>query len=173
MEDEILLKRARGHLRQPIPSADAFQEMQDKIYAVIRDNYYAAFEQSDRYWKMLWELNLLRPMENGESQLSLADHEQEHRTPTPSRIAASVVSTVETREPATRKTFTNYCIEVTAHYVDGRGSVWTVYRRYMEFHDLHVQIEKKFPNLTGLNFPGKTSKFQKIFSGIVTVDQNE
>ena len=150
MEDEILLKRGRRLLTQDIPSADAFQEMQDKIYSVIRDHYYTAFEQSDKYWKMLWELNLLRPMENGENQL--AEQEQESKAVTPSRIAASVVSTMETRDVATRKNFTNYCVEVTAYHADGRGTAWTVYRRYMEFHDLHVQIEKKISEFDWIKF---------------------
>ncbi|XP_055354192.1 LOW QUALITY PROTEIN: sorting nexin-13-like [Paramacrobiotus metropolitanus] len=149
MEDEILLKRARKMLIQEVPSAYAFKEMQDKIYKIIRENYFPAFEQSDRYMKMLLELNLLRPMEESDNSSETKDHQGKPR------LSASITSTMESRDPQTRKSFTNYLIEVTAQYPDGKGKVWTTCRRYMEFHDLHVQIERLFPNLSGLNFPGK------------------
>ncbi|GAV08693.1 hypothetical protein RvY_18350 [Ramazzottius varieornatus] len=157
MEDEILLKRARRLLTQEVPSADSFKEMQDKIHGTIRDNYFSSFEQSEKYWRMLWELNLLRPMEEiDESKSGSSDTDSSStRRSSQCKLTAGITSTVESRDPQTRKTFTNYCIEVTASYPDGHGKFWTVHRRYMEFHDLHVQIEKRFPNLTGLNFPGK------------------
>lgn len=150
MEDEILLKRARKLLTQAVPSPYAFKEMQERIYTLIKDNYFAAFEQSERYMKMLLELNLLRPVEEGEKSTELVDEKLLY-----GRLSAAIVGTQESRDLATRKTFTNYLIEVTASYADGKGRVWQVPRRYMEFHDLHIQIEKKFPNLSGLNFPGK------------------
>lgn len=150
MDDEIILKRARRLLTQDIPSPTAFKEMQDKMYMLIKDNYFTAFEQSDRYMKMLFELNLLRPLEEGEHD-SDGNDEKKAR----GRLSAAVVATQESRDPVTRKSFTNYIIEVTEQFQNETGKITQIPRRYMEFHDLHVQIEKRFPNLSGLNFPGK------------------
>ena len=47
-----------------------------------------------------------------------------------------------------KRPFTMYVIQVSATH---RGrEVWVVYRRYSKFHDLHLQLEKRFRNLAPL-----------------------
>ena len=66
VEDENLLKRARRLLSQDLPSPFAFKELQDRLISVVQETYFSSFEQSEKYLKMLWEMNLLRPIEEGE-----------------------------------------------------------------------------------------------------------
>jgi sorting nexin-13 len=54
------------------------------------------------------------------------------------------------------KAYAVYFIHVTAENVAGEMlASWNILRRYSDFHELHLLIERTFPHLTGLCFPGK------------------
>ncbi|XP_064614649.1 sorting nexin-13-like [Liolophura sinensis] len=55
------------------------------------------------------------------------------------------------------KSYAVYAITVNRKSVDGEEDVWDVYRRYSDFHDLHMCITEKFDAIPGLILPGKTA----------------
>lgn len=54
------------------------------------------------------------------------------------------------------KTFAIYEIKVSRENLKGEClATWNLMRRYSDFLDLHELIQKQFPNLVHLTFPGK------------------
>ncbi|XP_074658883.1 sorting nexin-13-like [Tubulanus polymorphus] len=58
-------------------------------------------------------------------------------------------------ESSQRKEYALYAVNVMRINYDGTEEEWPVYRRYSDFHDLHMTIKNQFEDLAGLHFPGK------------------
>ena len=51
--------------------------------------------------------------------------------------------------------YTLYTINVARVDTKGQQEIWDVYRRFSEFHDLHMCLTEKFESLKGLSLPSK------------------
>jgi sorting nexin-13 len=56
-------------------------------------------------------------------------------------VSAQITNTGICREHG--KAYAVYLISVMRQYTDGRQDVWDVYRRYSDFHDLHMTIQDR------------------------------
>ncbi|XP_064647759.1 sorting nexin-13-like isoform X2 [Lineus longissimus] len=70
-------------------------------------------------------------------------------------ITARITQTGIAKDDATKKEFALYAVTVTKTNYDGSEEVWNVYRRYSDFHDLHLSIKERYDELSTLTFPGK------------------
>lgn len=57
-------------------------------------------------------------------------------------VQYKLISIGVTKNSATGKSYAVYAITVTKHSPTGDDS-WEVYRRYSDFHDLHMQLKEK------------------------------
>ncbi|ELT94954.1 hypothetical protein CAPTEDRAFT_222037 [Capitella teleta] len=147
--------------------------------------YFPAFCKSQLYIKLLAELDLLREGSSGENMSggdtasgsssraqsvedlatsscesmtsldpSIPVHSSAGRKTSESfTVSAVIANTGICREHG--KAYAVYLITVTRQYTDGRQETWDVYRRYSDFHDLHMTIQDKYESLSGLALPSK------------------
>lgn len=68
-------------------------------------------------------------------------------------LSANIGNTGLCREHG--KAYAVYMINVHRQESDGTQRSWDIYRRYSDFHDLHVTIQDRYDSLSGLALPSK------------------
>ncbi|XP_023933653.1 rap guanine nucleotide exchange factor 4-like [Lingula anatina] len=152
--DEALLRRTLHKIKQRPPHADCFEEVRCKVCEILEgDNYYKAFKKSTIYVKLLAELDLL----NKDVEVPEADEPAEATILNDEfHLEATVISSGVMKEEKGNKSYAVYFIRVMKRErTDGEPEIWDCYRRYSDFHDLHMTITDKYPSLATLNFPSK------------------
>ncbi|XP_023933666.1 sorting nexin-13 [Lingula anatina] len=152
--DEALLRRTLHKIKQRPPHADCFEEVRCKVCEILEgDNYYKAFKKSTIYVKLLAELDLL----NKDVEVPEADEPPEATILNDEfHLEATVISSGVMKEEKGNKSYAVYFIRVMKRErTDGEPEIWDCYRRYSDFHDLHMTITDKYPSLATLNFPSK------------------
>lgn len=76
-----------------------------------------------------------------------------HFQPNAFTLSASISNTGLCREHG--KEYTVYLITVKKTNSNGTETTWDVYRRYSDFHDLHMILQEKYDSLSGLILPSK------------------
>ncbi|EDV26225.1 uncharacterized protein TRIADDRAFT_53998 [Trichoplax adhaerens] len=69
-------------------------------------------------------------------------------------VAVTTIGVTKNASTGTGKTYAVYAISVTKHSPTGDES-WEVYRRYSDFHDLHMQLKEKLGGKLSISLPGK------------------
>ncbi|XP_022080022.1 sorting nexin-13-like isoform X2 [Acanthaster planci] len=149
------------------------------------DRFFPAFKQSSYYVKCLEELDLLKGDDDsgrlGDDDMTQVDSSPEisnagssedlssmgsqgsleqvglpstNSSPdsTPS-ITANITHSTLVKEKGT--TYAVYSIHVTRTDSKGVTEIWDVYRRFSDFHDLHMCLTERFENLASLTLPSK------------------
>uniref|UniRef100_A0A8C4N4Q8 Sorting nexin 13 n=1 Tax=Eptatretus burgeri TaxID=7764 RepID=A0A8C4N4Q8_EPTBU len=150
------------------------QYLSDKVYdAMLREErFYPGFRRSPFYVKVLAELDMLKEpsLRDGEGDsesfngspssslnVSLDDLSITTHTPSPEdpiHLQAIITDTGVGNEHG--KAYTLYAISVTRRLADGNWDNWDTFRRYSDFHDLHMRITEQFENFASkLRLPGK------------------
>nr|XP_006822119.1 PREDICTED: sorting nexin-13-like [Saccoglossus kowalevskii] len=178
--DDQLVKRTNQRIRNGAPSECVFDEIQRKVYDILQgDKFFPAFKLSALYVKCLAELDLLKddsPKINDRESMHSADSspsnsltgstedllssslEESHLSSELPKhahytLTASITNTAVLKDAG--KSYAVYCIHVTRACKNSPEEVWEVYRRYSDFHDLHMMLKDKFPSLFGLSLPAK------------------
>ena len=165
------------------PDTRMFDNLQQKVYNKLNDEYFPAFRASPQYWHMLGDLDLLRgnttTTRGSSSSVSgkkdavetknISENSQtknaEISLPTTAAaasedekwsVAAELTSaTIFTDKRRGNTKYAAYRIQVTHGNTKSNGRIWECWRRYSEFRDLHMRIQRRFQNLHGLSFPAK------------------
>ncbi|KAL5007185.1 hypothetical protein ScPMuIL_015991 [Solemya velum] len=175
--DTDFIKRALQKIRNKMMSEDVFDEVQARVYQILHgETYYESFLQSSLYIRLLDDLGLLSEnhkmggdiggledvpriiwfksedsgsisSRSNQSRSSSQDHSGE---PT---ITAEVTQTGIVKEAD--KTYAIFAVTVK-RTADNNEEISDVYRRYSDFHDLHMIVTEKFANLDCPSLPGKT-----------------
>ncbi|XP_077978569.1 sorting nexin-13-like [Glandiceps talaboti] len=188
--DDHVVRRTYQKIRQEDPSEGLFDEVQRKVYDILQgEEYFPAFKQSPLYVKCLAELDLLKEDSSpkiDERQMSLHSADSSPATSlqgstedllsssleegaapeivkTSHSLSAQITNTAIVKESG--KSYAVYSIHVERTNTDGTEEVWDVYRRYSDFHDLHMVLKEKFDSLFGLSLPGKKAfnNMSKVF----------
>uniref|UniRef100_A0A8C4PWW2 Sorting nexin 13 n=1 Tax=Eptatretus burgeri TaxID=7764 RepID=A0A8C4PWW2_EPTBU len=151
-----------------------FDDIQKRVYdAMLREErFYPGFRRSPFYVKVLAELDMLKEpsLRDGEGDsesfngspssslnVSLDDLSITTHTPSPEdpiHLQAIITDTGVGNEHG--KAYTLYAISVTRRLADGNWDNWDTFRRYSDFHDLHMRITEQFENFASkLRLPGK------------------
>ncbi|XP_059170227.1 sorting nexin-13-like isoform X2 [Physella acuta] len=173
-------------MKNKMLSEDIFDTVQARVYQILHCEYYEDFVQSSSYIKLLRELGLLTSKEDGDhledvprilwfkaddlqdaqyedtgsDTMSIGSASSATSAGSPSGetyLNAQITHSGVVKEPETGKSYAVFAINV--HKKDPYSEeedVWDVYRRYSDFHDLHMILIEKFPELTIPNLPSKT-----------------
>nr|CAB3266454.1 sorting nexin-13 [Phallusia mammillata] len=160
--DQTIDRQLQKKLESSEPSPYLFDDIQQKVFIIMQkdENFYPAFKQSTLYMKLLAELDLLREPSftsadtNGSASGSSMDELAINENEEPIKLTALITQTGICREHG--KTYALYAITVTRHWSGGKNESWDTFRRYREFHDLHVSLKENGSNLGNLGLPGKT-----------------
>ncbi|XP_071803237.1 sorting nexin-13-like isoform X2 [Asterias amurensis] len=149
------------------------------------ERFFPAFKQSTYYVKCLEELDLLKGDENsgrlGDDDMTQVDSSPENSTAGSSedlssigsqgslehlnihtnnsspdgspQITACVTNSTLVKEKGT--TYAVYAIHVTRTDPKGVTEIWDVYRRFSDFHDLHMCLTERFDTLSSMALPSK------------------
>lgn len=182
--DPQTVKRTLLKIKYEEPSDTVFDEAQKQVYTILHEEkYFPAFKQSIYYIRCLAELDLLKPEESNnhlnddevdsspepsiaassEDLSSLGSHNSsvEHlndldltltEDQNPS-IDAHINQATMIRDQGRK--YAVYTIHVTRTDDKGTTEIWDVFRRYSEFHDLHMTLSEKFPDLKDMPLPAK------------------
>ncbi|XP_071956035.1 sorting nexin-13-like isoform X2 [Antedon mediterranea] len=182
--DDTVLKRTHQRIKLGEPSEKVFDEAQKLVYRILQeDHHYLAFKQSSSYRRCLAELDLLTSKTNGKlvdddnqfdsspessiaassedlSSLGSADSMdnismESDLTPDASVNINAEISNAIPSKDVTGKVYTLYVIRVTRTDSNEHTEIWDVYRRFSDFHDLHMRLTDKFDSVESLQLPSK------------------
>lgn len=178
--DPDICRRTMQNIKSKMLTEDAFDEVQNKVFQMLLgEQYYEGFLQSTVYVKLLAELGLLPDSKKDDgSTLDVDDvpriiwFQPEDSVSDPMLegcnggallncndviVSAHVTQTGIVKESEkSGKSYAVYAVTVKKKMV-GDDEVWDVYRRYSDFHDLHMIITDKYIQIPGLVLPGKTA----------------
>ncbi|XP_078321983.1 sorting nexin-13-like isoform X2 [Crassostrea virginica] len=178
LESDIV-KRTLQKIKSKNISEDLFDEAQSKVYQILHsEQYYEVFLQSTVYHKMLQEMGLSKPdrsedgdtssldevpriiwfpMEDSSEETSLPRSRSDSPVTMDTNITAFISQTgiVKESDKNSGKTYAVFAVRATKICGD-EEEVSETYRRYSDFHDLHMLIQEKFPDFQSPQLPGKT-----------------
>lgn len=176
------VKRTLQKIKNKNIAEDLFDEAQSKVYQILHsEQYYEAFLQSSVYLKMLQEMGLSKPdkpedgdtssldedastksvaslgMEDSSEETSLPRSRSDSPVSTETMITAFISQTgmMKESDKNSGKTYAVFAVRATKISGD-EEEVSDTYRRYSDFHDLHMLIQEKFPDFQCPHLPGKT-----------------
>ncbi|CAH1788286.1 unnamed protein product [Owenia fusiformis] len=168
--EESSLKRTLQAIQKENITEEIFDPIQAQVYHLLQENkFYGAFKKSSSYIKLLAELDLLRDVPS-DDESSIPDDET-MSSPSSSNhastedlsnnceswsdliVTAKISQTGIVKEQG--RAYAVYAITVTKTHRDGLEDVVDVYRRYSDFHDLHMTIKEKYEALGTLSLPSK------------------
>lgn len=146
-------------------------ELQSKIYQLMRQKYFPGFKRSPEFQKLLAKNESLKAQisfdcdsieqycDGNETQTSIelqnADCSNQNQN---FNITAIITSCGKCND--LKQKYAIYIIDVKKIYQEtnsnNKNEFWQTYRRFNDFHDLHLTIKKKFSQLQNLNLPGKS-----------------
>ncbi|XP_061179851.1 sorting nexin-13-like isoform X2 [Saccostrea echinata] len=177
--DNDITRRTLQKIKNKNISEDLFDEAQSKVYQILHsEQYYEAFLQSHVYLKMLQEMGLSKPDKPDDGDTSsldevpqiiwfkMDDSAEESSLPRSRSDSPVTMETVITAfisqtgimkesDKNSAKTYAVFAIRATKTSGD-EEDVSETYRRYSDFHDLHMLIQEKYPEFQGPPLPGKT-----------------
>ncbi|XP_056008392.1 sorting nexin-13-like isoform X2 [Ostrea edulis] len=174
-----VVKRTLQKIKNKYISEDLFDEVQSKVYQILHsEQYYEAFLQSQVYLKMLQEMGLSKPDNPEDGDTSSLDEvpriiwfkmdECSEDSSLPRSRSGSPVTMetfitafisqtgiVKESDKNSGKTYAVFAVRATK-VCGEEEDVSETYRRYSDFHDLHMLIQEKYPDFQGPPLPGKT-----------------
>ncbi|XP_038077949.1 sorting nexin-13-like isoform X2 [Patiria miniata] len=150
-----------------------------------QDRFFPAFKQSNYYVKCLEELDLLKPDDNsgrlGDDDMTQVDSSPDISNAGSSEDLSSIGSQgsleqvgLQTNNSSPDSTpnitaiithstlvkekgtpYAVYAIHVTRTDSKGVTEIWDVFRRFSDFHDLHMCLTERFESLSSLTLPSK------------------
>ncbi|XP_078573316.1 sorting nexin-13-like isoform X3 [Branchiostoma floridae x Branchiostoma japonicum] len=158
--DDSLVKSIYNTIIKDTPSAGIFDEAQRRVFTILQeDKFYPAFKRSPAYVKLLAELELLKDPEVGpdpeEGIEALEGSGSWLLSPIREdqiKLTAKIMQTGICKEHG--KQYALYAINVRKE-TPIEEEVWDTFRRYSDFHDLHMRLKDKFDSLYALKLPAK------------------
>ncbi|XP_070564761.1 sorting nexin-13-like [Ptychodera flava] len=177
---EQIVKKTYHKIKNEPPTECVFDDVQKKVYEILQgEPFFPAFKQTSLYVKCLAELDLLKDespkIDDRRMSLHSADSSPSNSLQGSTEdllsssleesctaemlsnshfsLKASIENTAIVKESG--KSYGVYSIHVQRTNADNTEEVWDVYRRYSDFHDLHMVLKEKFESLFGLSLPGK------------------
>lgn len=179
--DDATMKRLYRRIHTEKPSEEWFDEAQNKVLEMLaEDRFLGAFRRSTQYIKMLAELDLLKDTSRSDDDdiqslddqptnsdtISMSSQEDaiSESSSTSARnvvqtsgsaaeIKIAIVSSGVVRESL--KPYVMYALDVTKISTEFGEEKWQIYRRYSDFYDFHMIVQRKFGNVANHVFPGK------------------
>eukprot|EP01135_Chromosphaera_perkinsii_P006063 Nk52_evm4s388 gene=Nk52_evmTU4s388 len=158
------------------PGPDVFSVAQKKVYSILDKECFSRFRDSESYVRCVYELDFMdgHPTSDASSdeqdgELNSAvreENEAQVKSKEPDEVKVSFTARISNIEinQENGKSFAVYVINVCrTESTLGKGEGndvtvqrWTIGRRYSEFHDLHVQLKDRYPDLDSrLELPAK------------------
>lgn len=179
LDDKVKRKTLSRMKEMPI-EADVFEETRVAVYNKLQeDQYFGEFKKSTGYVKLLMEMDLLGKDNDSEMGIAIdedtvieedvvdegevdVDAEEEEEEDVKAEEEEEFMLSVDIKDQAVmkedNKQYALYVIQVTKVFTaqtDKDPEIWDTYRRYSDFHDLHMTITEKYSDLASLKLPEK------------------
>ncbi|CAI9715407.1 sorting nexin-13-like isoform X2 [Octopus vulgaris] len=177
--DPEICKRTLINIKSKMLTEDAFDEVQSKVFQLLlNEPFYEGFLQSTMYVKLLAELGLLPDSKKDDGSTldvddvpriiwfqpddSLGDSMFDGYSEASVSNSQNVVLSAQVSQTGivkeSEKSGKSYAVyAITVKKIQSDTDMWDVYRRYSDFHDLHMIITEKYIQIPGLMLPGKTA----------------